>query len=62
MFSMAGALIEQECRICGCTDDNACVDMETYTTCFWVEDDLCSSCVELDKIDKVINGGRTNGL
>lgn len=28
------------CRICGCTNDNACDG-----GCSWVEDDLCSSCV-----------------
>jgi hypothetical protein len=27
------------CRVCGCTDDNACPG-----GCFWVEPDLCSSC------------------
>lgn len=30
----------RRCRICGCTDDNACMG-----GCYWVEDDLCSSCV-----------------
>lgn len=29
------------CRVCGCTDRRACPD-----GCFWVELDLCSSCVE----------------
>lgn len=29
-----------KCRICGCTDGNACMPER----CFWVEDDLCSSC------------------
>lgn len=28
------------CRICGCTDDNACEG-----GCTWVEDDLCSNCI-----------------
>jgi hypothetical protein len=32
------------CRICGCTDDNACIDEETGEPCHWVEDDLCSNC------------------
>ena len=35
---------KRSCRICGCTDDNACVDEETGETCTWVEDDLCSNC------------------
>jgi hypothetical protein len=28
------------CRVCGCTDDRACPG-----GCYWVEADLCSSCV-----------------
>jgi hypothetical protein len=27
------------CRVCGCTQDRACEG-----SCWWVEDDLCSSC------------------
>lgn len=33
------------CRVCGCTDHDACVDPATGIACHWVEDDLCSSCV-----------------
>jgi hypothetical protein len=29
------------CRVCGCTDDRACPG-----GCFWVEPDLCSSCMD----------------
>ena len=29
----------RRCRVCGCTDDQACEG-----GCYWVEDDLCSSC------------------
>lgn len=29
------------CRVCGCTDDHACPG-----GCSWVEEDLCSACVE----------------
>ncbi len=29
------------CRICGCTDDFGCPG-----GCYWVEDDLCSACVD----------------
>lgn len=32
---------EQKCRVCGCTDDNACPG-----GCYWVEEDLCSQCAE----------------
>lgn len=35
--------MNQKCRICGCTDDHACVTTEG--ACFWVDDDdLCSAC------------------
>lgn len=33
------------CRVCGCTDEYGCPE-----GCWWVEPDLCSSCVELEKI------------
>lgn len=32
----------RRCRVCGCTDDRACPG-----GCHWVEDDLCSACVEV---------------
>lgn len=35
---------EQVCRICGCTQENACPG-----GCCWVEEDLCSSCCEILK-------------
>ena len=31
------------CRVCGCTDDKAC--MSSQGPCWWVADDLCSACV-----------------
>lgn len=34
-------LDEQSCRVCGCSWDNACEG-----GCYWVENDLCSSCAE----------------
>lgn len=30
---------DRKCRVCGCTPDQACPG-----GCFWVEEDLCSSC------------------
>lgn len=36
----------RQCRVCGCTDDCACPG-----GCWWVEDDLCSSCVGKEKND-----------
>lgn len=32
---------EQKCRVCGCTWDHACDG-----GCYWVKEDLCSSCAE----------------
>lgn len=39
------------CRVCGCTDTNACmVQLEQQdgaiveTPCWWVDPDLCSGC------------------
>lgn len=32
---------QRRCRVCGCTDYNACI-----CGCFWVADDLCSACLE----------------
>jgi hypothetical protein len=36
---------ERACRICGCTDERACVT--DAGPCFWVEVDVCSACVDL---------------
>lgn len=38
------------CALCGCTDLEACRDLETGATCSWVEGypcDVCSFCVHL---------------
>lgn len=32
------------CRVCGCTEFNACID-EAGIACHWVEANLCSCCV-----------------
>lgn len=33
------------CRLCGCTEDRACVDLRDGGGCHWVNDsDLCSKC------------------
>jgi len=34
---------ERVCRVCGCTENNACVDAN-HCTCSWTVEDLCSSC------------------
>lgn len=31
---------ERKCRVCGCTEYNACEG-----ACYWVTEDLCSACV-----------------
>lgn len=36
---------EQKCRVCGCTWNNACEG-----SCYWVEEDLCSKCVEKEGV------------
>lgn len=33
---------ERKCRVCGCTQYNACMTDEG--TCHWISDDLCSEC------------------
>lgn len=35
-------MVEQTCRECGCTQNNACPN-----GCWWVEEDLCSDCTEI---------------
>lgn len=31
--------VQQTCRVCGCTDEAGCEGI-----CYWVAEDLCSSC------------------
>lgn len=38
----------RECRVCGCTDDNACVG-DDGRPCHWVAADLCSACAEISQ-------------
>lgn len=46
------------CRACGCTDKAACV--VAGVPCHWVEEDLCSACVEapakVEEDDEVSDG------
>lgn len=39
---------ERKCRVCGCTEENCtqCIE-KTGGPCYWIEDDLCSACVEV---------------
>lgn len=43
------------CRVCGCTDDDCsqCI-AKTGSPCHWVEDDLCSACVDVDRLQRKI--------
>ena len=35
------------CRVCGCTESDACiVPQSPFGVCWWVEPDLCSACVD----------------
>lgn len=36
-----------KCRICGCTDLNACWDALVDEPCHWAEEDLCSVCARV---------------
>ncbi|MDD5360481.1 MAG: 3'-5' exonuclease [Sulfurovaceae bacterium] len=38
-FLSSGFSIDRRCRVCGCTDDHACIG-----GCYWVEIDLCCNC------------------
>src|SRR6185295_16518972 len=45
---------DRKCRVCGCTDNNCeqCIK-KTGSPCHWVEEDLCSACVETSEIKVV---------
>ena len=40
------------CRVCGCTDDNACIEPDGFPCC-WVEQDLCSACAYFSQNSRV---------
>jgi hypothetical protein len=40
----AGRDAVRACRVCGCTDEWGCAE-----GCWWVEADLCSSCVPTER-------------
>lgn len=46
-YLLERAETELICRICGCTEENACPD-----GCFWVETDLCSKCAANQDTEK----------
>lgn len=47
---------ERTCRVCGCTEDNACEG-----GCSWVEEDLCSSCADKDDSEESEDGEVEDG-
>ena len=40
---------ERQCRVCGCTQMQACQTEDG--PCFWLEDDLCSGCLDAEDGD-----------
>ena len=43
----------QSCRVCGCTDFDACIEPDGFPCC-WVERDLCSACAFFAQGDRVV--------
>ena len=43
----------QTCRVCGCTDFDACIEADGFPCC-WVEDELCSACAFFAQGDRVV--------
>ena len=41
-------MTDQKCRVCGCTDDRACVT--EFGPCHWIAKDLCSACSPLKPV------------
>jgi hypothetical protein len=41
ILGFPAVLAGPRCRVCGCTNDNACPG-----GCSWIEPDLCSACAE----------------
>lgn len=48
------AIVEstRSCRVCGCTDDRACVG-GPLGTCYWVTEELCSACAPVTSPTRV---------
>lgn len=49
-----GIDLARACRVCGCTQERACVlkmDGDQVETCAWAEPDLCTACVGKDKAE-----------
>ena len=44
---------ERACRVCGCTQDRACVT--ELGPCFWVDATLCSGCVSREQYASLLS-------
>lgn len=49
---MNATTTEPSCRVCNCTEERACVP-----PCYWAEPNLCSACVEAEKIPQPVCQG-----
>ena len=46
LIDFVEAVIDQRCRLCGCTNHNCYECMQkTGSPCRWIEEDLCSACI-----------------
>lgn len=45
-FHEAPLLPPRKCRACGCTQNAACMTEEG--PCYWIEEDLCSACLDAE--------------
>jgi hypothetical protein len=50
------------CKICGCTDNNACIADE-FGACWWLDKthEICSHCIELADDPTVLRAGINKG-
>lgn len=51
------------CKICGCTDENACYHPD-FGACWWLDTthEICSHCVELNGDLKVYRGSKNESM
>jgi hypothetical protein len=53
---LASHLVEPICRVCGCSEEDACVT--GGVPCAWAEENLCTACAEkIGTCRDVTNGG-----
>lgn len=51
-------MISETCKVCGCTeyDCSQCIE-KTGRPCSWIEDDLCSACIDENVLLKIEKQG-----